>query len=325
MSDTARPILILGVPRSGTTWIGRILGRAAGARYVHEPDNETENPFALRAKSGLGRFPALRPGERAPLYEACWDWAFAGGHRTRRGRRMRDALNRAPYEEVAAWCDPRRRNPLRLAAISRIAGPGKPGPPGERPVVKSVHALLAGEWIARRWSPLLVVVRRHPLNLVSSWVAASNGDPRESALEYSGDLRAVLPPRALGQPGTPGPPPAQDRLATLAWLVGLLAGARERLVAAVDGAVCVDHDVVCRAPAAELRELSRRLTLEWTDACDGELEGLERPERALFVTERIAAEQPDRWRERLSTAEAARAEGILSAFPGGPWFGSPPP
>lgn len=325
MSHREPPILILGVPRSGTTWIGLILGRTAGARYVHEPDNETEYPFALRAKAGLGRFPALHPGERAPRYEACWAWAFAGGHRTRRGWRMRELVQRGSYAQMEAWCDPRRRSPLRLAVIGRIAGPGKPGPPGERAVVKSVHGLLAGEWIVGRWSPQLVVVRRHPLNVVSSWVAASNGDEWESALEYSGDVRVVLPPRALEEQGVPPLPPAQDRLATLAWLVGLLASARERLVASVDGAVCVDHDEVCRAPATELRDLAGRLALEWTDACDGELERRERPETDLFVPERIAAEQPERWRERLSAAEAARAEQVLSAFPGGPWFGSPPP
>ena len=46
MSD----LLIVGQGRSGTTWVGEVLGRAEGARYVHEPDDERRDPQALRAR-----------------------------------------------------------------------------------------------------------------------------------------------------------------------------------------------------------------------------------------------------------------------------------
>jgi hypothetical protein len=70
-------ILVIGPPRSGTTWVEQVLGRATSARVVHEPDNETCNPFALRAKTPLGRFPVLAPGDIAPpAYVDLWGRAF---------------------------------------------------------------------------------------------------------------------------------------------------------------------------------------------------------------------------------------------------------
>jgi hypothetical protein len=325
--EAAPPILLLGVARSGSTWIGQILGHAAEARYVHEPDNETHNPYALRAKKGLGRFPFLRPGDRAPRYEACWEGAFAGGEWPRRTRLSRRGLVRQSYAAIEAWCDPGRRNPVPLEIIAALAAPGGSPPRYERPIVKSVHALLSAEWVIRRWHPVPVVVRRHPLNLVASWRRVSLGDKRgESALEYTEPVRAIMPPRAVAEFGAPGgePPPAEDRLAALAWRVGLLCSAREELIARLDQIVCVDHDELCRAPAEGLQSVAGRLGLEWTDACDRALQRAERPGEG-FVTQRIAAEQPDRWRTRLSPTEVTRVEGVLTAFPRGPWFASSAP
>ena len=44
-----RSILVLGLPRRGTTWVGRALGATSGTVYVHEPDGVHE-PFAYRAR-----------------------------------------------------------------------------------------------------------------------------------------------------------------------------------------------------------------------------------------------------------------------------------
>jgi hypothetical protein len=298
-----------------------VLARAEGAVYVHEPDNETHHPFALRAKAGLGRFPLLRPGDEAPPYAACWQGALAGGGWSTRNRRLRGLLLSRPYEEVEAWCDARRDSPLALRAIAGAARPGDPVE-GGRPVVKSVHALLAAEWIHARWAPAVAVVRRQPLNVVASWLAASRGDARLSALEYSGEIERLLAPAALAAAN--GVPPAGDRLARISWLVGLLASARERLVAR-GGVVVVDHAHACRAPVAVLRGAAAALGLRWGGACDAALRRAERPGDTFSSAERIAAEQPDRWRSRLQAHEAERAERVLATFPGGPGFGSAAP
>ena len=55
-------VLVAGLPRSGTTWVGEVLGRTAGARYLHEPDNHLLRPEAWWAKRRLGPYPEVRPG-----------------------------------------------------------------------------------------------------------------------------------------------------------------------------------------------------------------------------------------------------------------------
>ena len=39
MTSSAKPILVTGAHRSGTTWVGKMLALAPGVGYVHEPFN----------------------------------------------------------------------------------------------------------------------------------------------------------------------------------------------------------------------------------------------------------------------------------------------
>src|SRR5205823_799052 len=63
---SARPVLVAGGPRTGTSWVLRALHRAGGVALIYEPDNEWPNPFALKAKLPLGRFPVLGAWDVAP-------------------------------------------------------------------------------------------------------------------------------------------------------------------------------------------------------------------------------------------------------------------
>ena len=74
-------LLIVGVPRSGTTWTGRVLGRTEGAVYVNEPDG-FRDPFAFRVMLARGENPIVGVGESASDYERLWRGALAGGDPT---------------------------------------------------------------------------------------------------------------------------------------------------------------------------------------------------------------------------------------------------
>lgn len=88
------PILVLGVPRSGTTWVSKVLTVGCRAALIHEPDSEHHDPFAFKAKLGLGRFPVVGPDDRVPTdYAALWRRAFEGARprgdiRTNAARRL---------------------------------------------------------------------------------------------------------------------------------------------------------------------------------------------------------------------------------------------
>ena len=119
------PILVVGVQRSGTTWFSRILCSTPGTRYVHEPDNEKQNPVALYLKQRLHRFPYLRAGDEDADFEALWRWALYAAVPP---RPVEILLRRA-----GPWYQPRRRTiydaaALRMRARGWTSGEqGKPG------------------------------------------------------------------------------------------------------------------------------------------------------------------------------------------------------
>lgn len=72
-------VLVVGMPRSGSTWTAEILGLAEGTRALQEPDNPDNNPAAVAVRSVRGWHPTLEVGQAAPDYQRLWDLAFAGG------------------------------------------------------------------------------------------------------------------------------------------------------------------------------------------------------------------------------------------------------
>ena len=54
-SSGSTRLLIVGVPRSGTSWLGRALAMSADASYVHEPDHERYVIAAMHAALDEGK------------------------------------------------------------------------------------------------------------------------------------------------------------------------------------------------------------------------------------------------------------------------------
>ena len=117
------PVLVLGMPRSGTTWLGRTLGDAPNAVYFNEPVSEVHVAEQRRAT-----FFEVDPDNPPPSYV----WPA-----------------RAAAAGVPAF-GPRTVEPLGL--VARL---------GKRVVIKEVNPL-AVEWYQRALSPTLVAIVRHP-------------------------------------------------------------------------------------------------------------------------------------------------------------------
>ena len=304
-------VLVAGIPRSGTTWVGRTLGHAEGAVYVDEPDNENLRSLALRAKRGLGRFPVLAPGDSADTYELLWARAFGGGMphppllRDRIAARLFDDGRSRNVSAMASYGSLPVR--LRLAAALAPTRP-RPDPPLDV-VVKSVHAALAVGWIVERHHPQVVVVLRHPFSVLASQAAMGLPDG-DRALDQS---RTVA--RRLLEPwGVDPPPPTAPPLARAAWQLGLLVTALAKAAALHPGWTVVRHEELCATPEACFRGLCQRLGLRWTDSLAQFLEASNRPGSG-FRTDRVAAEEVERWRSRLTSEQRDQVRSALSAFP----------
>lgn len=313
-NGTNDPILIAGFPRSGTTWVARVLTKAGHNHYVHEPDNERLDPFALRAKRPLGRFPVLEAKEPGNELHRLWEGVFTGGEAARSlpARAAWRLLNGADRDALTGALDsPANPLPAKLRLATRLAVPLQPGSHGRRIVAKTVHAVLCLDWIEAHWDVATIVVTRHPLNVLASWLDLDLAD-RDRDLDRSERVRARYTDR-WGVAVPTGPPGGLERAS---WQLGVFLGAlegsggRRRTV--------VSHEDVCRDPVPRFRSLSERVGMGWTDLATEFVERSNVP-GAGFDTLRLAAAQIDRWRRTLDAEDVERARRVLEQFPISGW------
>jgi len=309
------PILVAGALRSGTTWIARTLNHADGVTWINEPDNEWPNVYALKAKLRLGRFPALAEGDRAPrAYERLWERSLAGFREAKYQEAAAWKLNQGEPTMQALWramCDhANRRVSPRLRFLTAIARPPSSRQPPGVVMVKSVHIPLAVEWVAAKFRPRMLVVLRHPLNVIASW----------KELGWGGCALHTNPTVGRRMAGRWGMPPLDDgcpQLQCLAWEVGLFTSALETAVDRHPDWLSVTHESLCVDPPAGFRRLFDQVGLSWSSRAHEFLTESNRPGSG-YKTLRIAAEQPDRWKRRLTSDDVREVWAVLSRIQA-PW------
>lgn len=315
LEGSGRPLLVAGAPRTGTTWTARVLSFAEGVIWLNEPDNEWPHPFALKAKLPLGRFPVLVEGDRAPRrYEQLWERALAG---FRHGRyqealawRM-DQGEKTTQELWRAMCDhahPRLSPALRL--LSWVASPPSSREVGQTIMVKSVHAPLALEWLVARLQPTVLLVLRHPFNVIASWMDLGWGG---CALETNPRVRERLGDRW----GLPDLDARASQLQRLTWEVGLFTCALESAAEQHPDWLVASHESLCRDPRGGFRRLYGRLGFTWSTSAEAFLDRSNRPGTGYSI-DRVASEQPERWRRRLRPEHVREIWSVLSRVQA-PW------
>lgn len=316
------PLLVVGVPRSGTTWVARVLAEATGADYVEEPDNHFRRPHAFRVKRALGKgeYPELRPGDEAPEYALLWRRALAPADDARnpepkaaQGRRRlttRLLAGATPAAVSAAIAEPVAAS-LRLRAVGALAVPAATAASTRPRIVKSVHAALALEWILERFDAVPLVVVRDPLNVLSSWCELGWIDQKRK------DVLDELDPRSRAafatRTGIAAPAADASPLARAAWLVGALTTSLLDAAERNPGWVVASHEALCESPPQAFRRLCSRLELPWSDGADELLTQTNRPGQGYEI-DRVSSELPHAWRTRLSEPEAAEAQSVLEPF-----------
>lgn len=297
-------ILVAGAPRSGTTWLAELLGAGGPAYAVHEPDNHRLWPAAVVAKAGRGRQPAIAERDGALEYRALWVAAAAGAdNRSRPGYLARKAALKAVGTRtvdrlVTGTGDLRHEAALRVLAA---APPARPRGNDRPVVVKTVHANFSLELVASHFDHV-VVVRRDPRNAVASWldlgweVARYEDDP--------GVTDRVITPAGLT------PPPTGDRATDMAWAYVLLDHHAAAAAATHPEWTTVGHEALCVEPIEVLRGVYDRVGLTWTSAVEAAVADADRAGDG-YDTRRHRAEQPDRWKERLTESQLSSIESVL--------------
>jgi Sulfotransferase family len=313
-------VLVVGVPRSGTTWVATLLGSTQDSTYVEEPDNHLTHPFAFRAKHRLpGRFyTALRPDEEAPDYERLWREAlrpapYSGVSRRTRARRALCAgvWHSVKNEEIRRAFLDRNTVTLKLRAAQALAVPETAVRRSRHVVVKSVYAALSLEWIAARFPVRVVIVRRDLLNVISSWVELRwLGTAGDDVLD---SLDPFIQDRLAAEHRVPRPEPGASSLVRGTWLLGVLGIALEDAARRHPDWILVSHESLASDPAPGFRSLSQGLGLEWTATADRVLASLNRPGRGTERA-RLASQLPEIWRSRLRPHQLTEIAPLLERF-----------
>ena len=313
MTTGRRPIVIVGLPRSGTTWSIRVLGAGTGCRRVLEPDNEDHNPAAIQAKKRLGRYPLLAPGDKNDGYRQLWEWILNGAYEGTRARRARQLLAKGGSErifegkpDVMAWA---------AGVVARGPNPATPPPDGvppERVITKSIHAQLSLEWVTSEFDVDTLVLLRHPANVLASWMAVNLKDSRNSTLETRPEIRK----RYIEPWGVPLPGP--DPIERMSWRIGLLIAALEDAVRRNPSWQVRVHEDLCVDPTVKFRALYDSFDLPWTEATESFLHENDRPGDG-FMTRRVASDLPQAWQQKLDDTQVATLRRVLAQFPIASW------
>lgn len=321
------PILLAGLPRSGTTWVGDILSHAGDVDYLFEPDNEKTSPMGWQAKSGLHRFPYLRAADAAPDFADFWRAVLFGAVDRWRlhsvlalyWRTRVAAVERSLDAATGVWYGPqgeRVAGPSTDATRStRAAGPcarlarasyDPDGATARRRIVKSVHCTFALDWLDANFAPRCVIVLRSPHALFASYRRMRMPDRHRNVLVQSA-LRADLG-RYLHADRVPS---GEDD--EIAFQIALAYAVIAAEVPAHPEWTLLSHDRLCVAAEPGFAQLFRDLGLSWGSAPATRLAALDR-EGSGYEARRRTSEQPGKWRGELSGAQSALIDGWMDAF-----------
>jgi hypothetical protein len=300
-------ILLVGVARSGTSWLVRALSRSVDTRHYYEPDNVDADPTGVRpvGARGFGPYPVLLPDGNGEPFRPIWDAAFAGRLPRRRGLGL-----------VAARTAARLPNSLRSPLVhttSRVLR-SLPGGPS-RTVVKTIYAVFSLDWLVDRYDPRTLVLQRHPLNVVASWRELEI--PMFDIAERIEIRRHFLEPLDLAPP-----PPGASELSRIAWHVGLLTTVVGDALDRHPGWMLLDHESLCVDPIPRIQDVFRRVGLPWTAEAETFLADNNRPGTGFQVS-RVAKDQAERWRTRFTDAELREVTDVLAQFPRHGWVRPP--
>ncbi len=194
--------------------------------------------------------------------------------------------------------------------------------------MKSANCAFSLEWVAQRYKPQVVVVRREPLNVVSSWTALNIGGDR--SLARPGPVRE----RWLRPFGLPELPAGASDFLCRVWTVAVLTVALKVTAERHPEWTVVSHDELCEAPVEGFAALFQRLGLAWTEEAEAYLRATDDPNFVVTganplrhpnqVTNTAEGQsrreqQSTQFRRRLSEAEIADARVLFSEFPLGTW------
>lgn len=276
------PILVTGMYRTGTTWVGAMLA-AAGLWPLHEPFNPNRGLWSDELAYAPG-------GDLRPEIDALVAALVRGGHRE---------VVRLPHAD--RWF-----SPLRLL-------PQAP----RRVLLKDPSAALLSEYLIRRHGMRALVVHRHPAAVVASFVRLGwpTGELVRRLLSSRRLMDDWLGPVAAQMEAACGRHDWVSGTVLYASVATALLGLERRNPGAMTH---LSFEALCGDPIGRFRELHARLDLPYhagvTRAHERLTEADEARDDHPHGVRRRSAGVADRWRDEVAGPDLASVRATWERF-----------
>jgi hypothetical protein len=224
-----RPLLVTGVPRSGTTWLGRMISASKYYFYVHE----FINPVCL--------FQKTQPFQK---------YHYIDEHNIHRYEPILQKLNSLTYksemekniikhtvkETVQSFYSMKRR----------VLGYPKP-------LLKEPNACFSSDFLAQRYGWKVIILVRHPAAVAASF----------NRVEWPSDLDRILQQKTLIQKYFSEIPleKYRDRLEKISLLWLMVMSVLTRFLEKNKDWILVRHEDLCRNPLGEFEKIFEKLNI----------------------------------------------------------------
>ena len=290
---TRRPILVTGMPRSGTTWVGRMLTKSGEVGYINEPLNRTASPgtFRIPVAHWYPYITAENEADLLPLLEEALRFKYHLAHELKQCRNRTDL-----HHTLKTW-----------AGFVRSRK--------RRPLVKEPHAVFSVEWFTRRLDSDVVVTVRQPLAVVSSWKRLDWNFDFSHLLEQPALMRDSLAP--FEPEMVDALPPSADLIhrVALLWRIIYSVVAEQRF----PRVHVVRQEDLSRDPVREFAKLYDALGLRFTSAAAEAVaasSSSENPKETRVdkphETRLDSKANLESWKQRLTGDEISRIERLTS-------------
>ncbi len=276
----SKPILITSLPRSGSTWILRVIAAADRTLPMMEPDHLGE---WHHGENGI--HPYLRVNKEDKKYFHIYNEAFLG--RTQR-----------PFSFTKGYVGHLIRQFKSYSLRDK------------RVVVKTVYSLANTEWIYNRFNPDVLIILRNPYSLIHS-IHRKWPEARLQSLLNQHDLVSDFldPYKELIRA-------ARSPYEILATRVGAYYKIILTLANRHPTWLLCTHEDLCRDPIRGFRRIFQKLNLEWSIEVENIINKSNSPKQSDMVqhVNRVASEEVDKWRHLLTVDEVKQISDFYLPF-----------
>ncbi|MCW8833519.1 MAG: sulfotransferase [Colwellia sp.] len=315
MNDKPKLVLLFGLPRSGTTWIGKLFDSNKHTNYLHEPDSvepdfnipllmKEHDALESRLKDNVKRW--LKPSAEKVIasrpffkksYMSAWQWSLF-------------VLSSYAGKLFAKLKLPLFTKPIRMHKQAPVT------------VWKSIESLGRMSAIQLFSDACAVQIIRHPCGQIASTFRGENmkqfdgsiptsedWDLFDKLLKQSGETRFSLDEIKLMEP--------EERLA-IRW--GII---NDFALKAAKGnkSIVLIYEDLCRNPKAKITEIFAQVGLSLEqETLDYIAESTGKEDSAYYATKKTPLTAAYKWRDELTDQQQQRILQIVKRFDAGKYY-----